>query len=230
CPASAVASLLAAALGASTESAAGLLLAAEVSSAVVASAALVLRHGRGRVPQAGADLVDVQLEHGATLALLRVEGAGAQSALSDDAGAARQGLCDVLRHLAPGAAPQEEGLPVLPFIGLTVEGPRRRGHGEVRDGCAVRGEPQLRVGSDVPDDGDDCLACHGDSSAAQCVDATRVDGGDDPRRIVTVGSDRGSDHAASGRRIFVRRTDSLSPSWRSSSLTVAGCALRSTTT
>src|SRR5699024_9244628 len=90
CPASAVASLLAAALGASTESAAGLLLAAEVSSAAVASAALVLRHGRGRVPQAGADLVDGQLEHGATLALLRVEGAGAQSALSDDAGAARQ--------------------------------------------------------------------------------------------------------------------------------------------
>src|SRR5699024_6038999 len=60
CPASAVASLLAAALGASTESAAGLLAAEVASAAAVSAAALVLRDGRGRVAQAGADLVDVQ--------------------------------------------------------------------------------------------------------------------------------------------------------------------------
>ncbi|CCH80415.1 membrane hypothetical protein [Nostocoides japonicum T1-X7] len=115
--------------------------------------------GRG-IPEGRSDLVDLHLDDGALLALLGVEGPGDEPAGHDDAGAAPEGLGNVLGRLAPDRAAHEQRLAVLPLVALAVERPRRRGHGEVRDGCARGGEAQLRVAGQVADEGDDGVACH----------------------------------------------------------------------
>ena len=145
---------------------------------------------RGGVAQRGADLVDLQLDDGALLAFLGVERALLEPPADDDPRTAGEGLGDVLGHLPPHVAPEEQRLAVLPLLRLTVEGARGRGHGEVGDRGAGRREPQLRVRRQVADDGDDGFAGHG--------------------------------QWASGRISFVRSTDSLRFSCRSSSATAAG--------
>src|SRR4051812_1456748 len=115
---------------------------------------------RGGVAQRGADLVDLQLDDGALLAFLGVERALLEPPADDDPRAAGEGLGDVLGHLPPDVAPEEQRLAVLPLLRLTVEGAGRGGHGEVGDGGAGRREPELRVRRQVADDRDDGFAGH----------------------------------------------------------------------
>src|SRR5690242_8537217 len=103
--------------------------AAEVTTAAATAADLV-DLGRG-VAQRGPDLVDLELDDGALLAFLRLERPLLEAALHDDAGAAGQGLGDVLRRLAPDVAAQEQRLAVLPLAGLPVERARGGRDGEV---------------------------------------------------------------------------------------------------
>src|SRR3954470_23924732 len=133
-------------------------------AATEATAALTTRGTgdlRGGVAEGRADLVDLELDDGALLAFLRVEGALLEPAADDDARTAGQRLGDVLGRLAPDVAAEEQGLAVLPLLRLTVEGPRCRRHGEVGDGSARRREAQFRIGGQVADDGDDDFAGHG---------------------------------------------------------------------
>jgi hypothetical protein len=83
-----------------------------------------------------------------------------QPPLDDDAGAARQGLGDMIRHLSPDRAAQEQGVGILPLVALPVEGAGRGGDGEVRDHVAGRGEADFGVIGQVADDGDDGLVYH----------------------------------------------------------------------
>src|SRR3954452_6201884 len=161
-----------------------------------------LVHLRRGVAQRGADLVDLELDDGALLALPCLERPLTQPAGHHDPHAAGERLGDVLRRLSPHVAPHEQRLAVLPLAGLAVEGARGGGHGEVRDGRTRRGEAQFGVGRQVADHGDDGFASHDQLAAAGTGLRSR-------------------------RRTLVRSTDSLSPSWRSSSETVAGSQVTS---
>src|SRR4051812_4085544 len=133
------------------------------AAATEATAALTTRGTgdlRGGVAEGRADLVDLELDDGALLAFLRVEGALLEPAADDDARTAGQRLGDVLGRLAPDVAAEEQRLAVLPLLRLTVEGPRCRRHGEVGDGSARRREAQFRIGGQVADDGDDGFTGH----------------------------------------------------------------------
>ena len=146
--------------------AAALLAAALLATEAAATAAPLGLGDLGRgIPQRGADLVDLHLDDGALLAFLGLVGPGLQASGDDDAGAAAEGLGDVLRGVAPDRAAHEQGLPVLPLVALAVERARGGRDGEVRHGGAGRGEPQLRVAGDVADDGDDGVASHSESSS-----------------------------------------------------------------
>src|SRR5688500_3571485 len=111
--------------------------------------------------QRRADLFDVDLDAGALRAVLALEVADLQCAGDDHALALLQGLRDVLGHLPPGRAPQEERVAVLPLVRLLVEGSRRRRDGEVGHRGTGGRELELRVVGEVADDGDVGLACHG---------------------------------------------------------------------
>ena len=115
----------------------------------------------GGVLQAGADLVDVDLEDRALLALAGLVAAGLEPAGDDHPHAADERLGGVLGRLPPDRAVEEERLAVLPLVRLPVERPRRRGHGEVRDSRTRGGEAELGVSGEVADHGDRCFACHG---------------------------------------------------------------------
>src|SRR3954453_8744551 len=130
--------------------------------------------GRG-VPQGGADLVDLELDDGALLAFLGLERALLEPPRDDDPRTTGERLGDVLRRLPPDVATQEQGLAVLALLRLAVEGAGRRRDGEVRDGGAGRREPQLRVGRQVPDDGDDGLAGHGQWTSGRISLVRRTD-------------------------------------------------------
>src|SRR5690606_14395629 len=118
--------------------------------------------GRG-VAERRADLVDLELDDGALLALARLERPLPQAALHHHAHATGERLGDVLRCLAPDVAAQEQGVAVLPLAGLAVEGARGGRHREVGDGGPGRGEAKLRIGGEVADHRDDGLAGHRDA-------------------------------------------------------------------
>ena len=101
--------------------------AAEVAAAATLAAgpAHLVDLGRG-VAQARTDLVDVDLEHRAPLALAGLERARLQPAGHDDPRAALERLGDVLSSLPPDVAGEEQRVAVLPLVGLTIEGARRR--------------------------------------------------------------------------------------------------------
>src|SRR5215218_6333377 len=122
--------------------------------------ALGPRHLGGGVLQRRTDLVDLDLEHGALLALTRLVLTRAQVALHDHAHPLLQRLGDVLRRLPPHRAGQEQRLAVLPLVGLLVERARRRGDPEVGHRGARGRETELRVVDQVADHGDLGVACH----------------------------------------------------------------------
>src|SRR4051794_6908431 len=122
--------------------------------------ALGARHLGGGVLQRRADLVDLDLEDGALLALTRLVLTRAQVALHDDAHPLLEGLRDVLRGLTPHRAGEEQRFAVLPLVGLAVEGARRGGDPEVGHRGPRRREAELGVVDQVADHGDLGVACH----------------------------------------------------------------------
>src|SRR3954453_9323899 len=122
--------------------------------------ALGARHLGGGVLQRRTDLVDLDLEDGALLALTRLVLTRAQVALHDDAHPLLEGLRDVLRGLRPHRAGEEQRFAVLPLVGLAVEGARRGGDPEVGHRGARGREAELRVVDQVADHGDLGVACH----------------------------------------------------------------------
>src|SRR5689334_17645020 len=181
---------------------------AEVTAA--ATAADLVDLGRG-VAQRRPDLVDLELDDGALLAFLRLERPLLEAALHDDAGAAGQGLGDVLRRLPPDVAAQEQRLAVLPLARLLVERARGGRDGEVRDRRTGRGEAQFRVGRQVADHGDDGVSGHRGSPRAQALAAAGL----------------AAARLTSRRMTLVRSTVSCSDSWRSSSFTASEDEFRS---
>ena len=119
------------------------------------------RHLSGGVAERGADLVDLELDGGALLALARLVGALLEATGRDDAGALRQRARDVLGELAPHARAEEQRFAVLPLVRLAVEVARRRRDREVRDGESVLRVAQFGISREVAHDGDDRLAGHG---------------------------------------------------------------------
>src|SRR6059058_1553101 len=101
---------------------------------------------RGRVAQRRADLIDLELDGGALLAVAVVVRPLLQPAGRDDARSLRERARDVLGELAPDTGPEEQRFAVLPVVALPIEGPRRRCDGEVGDRQTVLRVPQLRVG------------------------------------------------------------------------------------
>src|SRR6202161_2634480 len=130
----------------------------EATTATAAAAGLV-HLGRG-VLQARPDLVDLELDHGALLALTGLERTLLEPSAGDHARAAGQALGYVLGSLPPDVAAEEQRFAVLPLVGLAVEHAGRRRDGEVRDGRARRREPQFGVRGQVSDDCDDGVTSH----------------------------------------------------------------------
>src|SRR4051794_34762012 len=124
------------------------------------AAACRARHLSGGVAERGADLVDLELDGGALLALARLVGALLQATGRDDTGALRQRAGDVLGELAPHARAEEQRFAVLPLVRLAVEVARRRRDREVRDGESVLRVAQFGISREVAHDGDDRLAGH----------------------------------------------------------------------
>lgn len=135
-------------------------LAAVPATATLTAGALVAVDLRVGVPEARADLVDLELHDGALLAFLGLVGAALQTAADDHAHALGQGFCDVLGSLTPDRSAKEQGLPVLPFIRLAVKGPRGGSNGEVRNGRTGRRETQFGVVGQIANNGDWGFACH----------------------------------------------------------------------
>src|SRR5690606_10599200 len=92
-----------------------------------ATAAATRRAGdlRGRVPQARADLIDLELDRGAVVALAVLVAALLEAALRDDAHALRERAGHVLGELPPARRAEEQRLAVLPVVRLPVERARR---------------------------------------------------------------------------------------------------------
>src|SRR5699024_4125345 len=114
----------------------------------------------------------------ALLALAGLERALLEAAAGDHSHPLGQGARNVLGKVSPHARPQEQRLAVLPLTAGAVESPRRRGDREVRHRESVLSETQLRVGCQVADDRDDCLASH----AATCFPSRPVRWRPRPRR------------------------------------------------
>src|SRR5699024_2283034 len=115
---------------------------------------------RGRVAEPGADLVDVELDAGAVVALAVRERSLHEPALRDHAGALLERLRDVLRRVPPDRGAEEQRLAVDPLVPLLVEGARRGRDGEVPDRDTRLGEAELGVGSQVADHGDGGVVRH----------------------------------------------------------------------
>src|ERR1700761_7101849 len=113
----------------------------------------------GSVPQGRADVVDLDLVHGALLAFLGLVVPLLQPTGHDDPHAALQRLGDVLGRLPPDVAREEEAVAVLPLVGLPVHDPRRGSDPEGRDRLAGRGKAEFRVGDEVADDRNGGVSC-----------------------------------------------------------------------
>src|SRR5690606_7035745 len=129
--------------------------------AATAATAGCAGHLRGRVPQARADLVDLEFDRGALVAVAVVVGALLEAAGRDDAAALRERPGHVLGELAPARRAEEQRLAVLPLVARAIEGAGRRRDREVRDRKTRLRVTQLGVGGEVAHDRDDRLAGHG---------------------------------------------------------------------
>src|SRR5215208_2863335 len=135
--------------------------AATAESAATAAAAARLVHLGGRIAQRWADLVHLELDDGAFLALTSLVRALLEPALNDHPRPASEAFGHVLGGLTPDAAPHEKRVAVFPLVALTVKDARRRRDREVGHGRTGRGEPKFRVGGQISDDGDDGVTSHG---------------------------------------------------------------------
>src|SRR5882672_2258310 len=95
------------------------LVVAAATAAAAASADLV--HLRRGVAQRGADFLDLQLHHGALLALAGLVRTLLEPPGHDHPGTPGERLGHVLRRLAPDVAAHEQRLAVLPLTALPVE-------------------------------------------------------------------------------------------------------------
>src|SRR3954454_19785036 len=138
--------------------------AAPATEAAFGAAADAVDLGRG-VLERRADLIDLELDDGALLALTRLVRTLLEPAGHHHPHAAGERLGHVLGRLAPHVAAHEQRLAVLPLAGLAVEVAGRGGDGEVGDRGPRRGEPQLGIGGEVCDHGDEGHACNGGGSA-----------------------------------------------------------------
>src|SRR6476661_5938013 len=116
---------------AATESTAAVAAAEATLTTLTAGALGAVDLGVG-VAQARADFIDLKLDNGALLAFFCFVGTALQAAGDDNAHALGQGLGDVFGCFAPHRCAEKQGFPVLPLIGLAVEGARRGRDGEVR--------------------------------------------------------------------------------------------------
>src|SRR5699024_2810281 len=127
---------------------------------------------RRRVLRRRPDLVHVQLDRRALVALTIRERPLLETALSDDPRPLLERFADVLRRVAPDRTAQEQRLLVLPLPGLPVELPRRRSDRERCDRDTRLGEAQFRIGGQIPDNANDGVVRHQATSflvVARCV-------------------------------------------------------------
>src|SRR5690606_16726448 len=78
-----------------------------------------------------------------------------------------------LGRLPPHVAVQEERLAVLPLAGLAVQVAGGGGDPELGHRRPRRGEAQLRIVGEVPDQGDGGVSCHGALSSSSVVPTGR---------------------------------------------------------
>src|ERR1044072_5743218 len=141
----------------------------------------------GGVAQRRADLVHLHLVGGDLLVLLVDVLPLLQPALHDDAGAPNQALGDVLRHLPPHVAAQEQRVAVLPRVRGLVQEAGGGGDGETGDRLPLAGEAEgggVGQFSDERDDGVSC--CHGDLFSTRCGFAG-YSADDEPERLRVAG-------------------------------------------
>src|SRR5690606_27075808 len=99
--------------------------------------------GGGGPTEAGADLVDRDLDRRAALALLVLPAALAQASEDDHSGALGERLCSVLGLVTPQGPGEEVG--VLHPLAGTVAVPLVHGEADPRHRDTRRGEPELRI-------------------------------------------------------------------------------------
>src|SRR5690606_8222523 len=187
---------------------------------------------RGRVAAARADLVDLEFDRRAVVALAVLVAALLEAALRDDAHALRERAGHVLGELAPARRAQEQRLAVLPLVRLTVERAGRGRDREVGDGQAVLRVAQLGVRGEVAHHRDDRLAGHDQASAGAAVVAGDLAAASALRAArfsssAVCAASRAT--ASSARSTLVRSTASDSFSCRSSSWVAAAFAVKLTT-
>src|SRR5699024_661871 len=120
-PESTLATLLLALIAAAEAAATLLATTAEALAAALPTGAGVAGDLGGSELEGRADLVDLDLVHGATLTITVLVAPLAQPALHDDAHALAEGLHHVLRRFAPDVAGEEQALAVGPLARVLVE-------------------------------------------------------------------------------------------------------------
>jgi hypothetical protein len=93
-----------------------------------------------------------------------------ESATDDDPHPLLERLGEVLGGLPPHVAGEEQGLALLPFVGLPVEEAGGRGDAELRHRGAARCEPQLGLVDQVADERDLSVAAIGCSFRGLSLD------------------------------------------------------------
>src|SRR3954453_13810583 len=104
---------------------------AEAAASAATAAGFV--HLGGGVLERRADLIALEFDDRALLALAGLVGPLLEPALDDHPRTAGEALAHVLGGLPPDAAPHEQRVAVLPLIALAVEDPRSGCDGEVGD-------------------------------------------------------------------------------------------------
>ncbi|QGU08612.1 hypothetical protein COCCU_13610 [Corynebacterium occultum] len=135
-------------------------LAALVSTkaALAAAATRGTRDLCGSESQGRANFVDLDLHHGALLALTGFIGALTEATGHDDAHTLGKGFSDILRGLTPDIAGQKKSFLIFPLVRLSIELTRSGSDTEVRHRRTRGGEAELWVSNDVANHSDVCFS------------------------------------------------------------------------